>query len=106
MAIQQSDRNDSELDRSAAVRASMTVLVTRDADGDLTAGVRERLAAIESVDAVRSVEIGGLRPALNDLRVDVEAELLVDVPPDDAERASASLADGFGVKAVESVELR
>lgn len=106
MAIQQSSRNDSEPDRSAAVRASMTVLVTRDADGDLAAGVRERLAAIESVDAVRSVEIGGLRPALNDLRVDVEAELRVDVPPDDADRASASLADGFGVRTVESVELR
>lgn len=106
MAINQSSRSEPELDRSAAVRASMTVLVTRDTDGDLAAGVRTRLAAVESVEAVRSVEIRGLRPALNDLRVSVDAELAVDVPPDDEERASAALADGFGVKAVESVEFR
>ncbi|SFG59392.1 hypothetical protein SAMN04488063_2525 [Halopelagius inordinatus] len=106
MAVYQPDQTESEPDRPAAVRASLTVLVTRDVDGDLSDGVRERLAAIDSVDAVESVEICGLRPALNDLRVDVDAELLVDVPPDDAERASASLSDGFGVKTVESVRLR
>ncbi|MFC6824085.1 hypothetical protein [Halopelagius fulvigenes] len=106
MAIKQSSQNESQPDRPAAVRASMTVLVTRDADGDLAAGVRKRLAAVESVESVESVEIRGLKPALNDLRVGVDATLRLDVPPDDRERAAESLADGFGVKAVESVEFR
>lgn len=106
MAIKQSSQNESQPDRSAAVRASMTVLVTRDADGDLSVGVRKRLAAVESVERVECVEIRGLEPSLNDLRVDVDATLRLDVPPDDGEEATATLADGFGVKAVESVELR
>ncbi|WP_231751624.1 hypothetical protein [Halogeometricum sp. CBA1124] len=51
-----------------SVRASLTVLVTRDADGDLQEGVRARLAAVDCVVAVDRADVSGLRPALNDLR--------------------------------------
>jgi hypothetical protein len=106
MAIKQSNQNEPELDRTVVVRATMTVLVTRDADGDLAAGVRARLAAVDAVERVESVEIRGLRPSLNDLRVRVDAALRIDAPPDGLDGAAASLEAGFGVKDVERVAYR
>lgn len=84
------------------VRASLTVLVTRDADGDLREGVRARLAAVDCVVAVDRVDVSGLRPALNDVRVRVDAALCVRDPPDEADVAAA-LEAGFGVKEVREV---
>jgi hypothetical protein len=106
MAISHPNQNDAELDQTAVVTATMTVLVTRNAEGDLAAGVETRLAALESVEAVERVEIRGLRPALNDLRVHVEAILVVTGPPDDAGAVAARLREGFGVRAVERVTYR
>jgi hypothetical protein len=88
------------------VRADLTVLVTRDADGDLTDGVRARLDDVDVVAGVERVDVGGLRPSLNDLRVDVTASLRVRGPPDDPEAVAAALADGFGVREVAAVERR
>jgi hypothetical protein len=85
-----------------SVRASLTVLVTRDADGDLQEGVRARLAAVDCVVAVDRADVSGLRPALNDLRVEVDADLHVSGPPEEASVADA-LEAGFGVKAVREV---
>lgn len=87
-----------------AVRASLTVLVTRNADGDLQEGVRARLAAVDCVVGVDRADVSGLRPALNDLRVQVDAALRVGGPPD-AESVAAALESGFGVKEVREVNV-
>ncbi|SFR51075.1 hypothetical protein [Halogeometricum limi] len=83
------------------VRASLTVLVTRDADGDLQEGVRARLAAVDCVVAVDRVDVSGLRPALNDLRVEVDAAMRVRDPSDGG--LSDALEAGFGVREVRDV---
>jgi hypothetical protein len=88
-------------------QASMTVLVNRDAPGDLVAGVRDRLERVAGVLAVESVDVRGVRPSLNDLRVEVDATLRVRVdavspddrdPPVDPAAVERLLADGFGVR--------
>lgn len=86
------------------VRASLTVLVTRNADGDLREGVRARLAAVDCVAGVDRVDVSGLRPALNDVRVQVDAALRVGGPPD-PEAVAAALESGFGVKEVREVNV-
>lgn len=100
MAVSRPDRNAQQDDHE--VRASLTVLVTRDGDGDLREGVRARLAAVDCVVAVDRADVSGLRPALNDVRVDVDAALRVDGPPDER-RVAAALEAGFGVKEVREV---
>ncbi|WP_049916710.1 hypothetical protein [Halogeometricum pallidum] len=96
-------REEHECERKRAVRASLTVLVTRNADGDLAEGVRARLAAVDCVVGVDRADVSGLRPALNDLRVQVDAALRVSGPPDEASVAAA-LESGFGVKEVREVD--
>lgn len=85
--------------------ASMTVAVSRAAPGDLAAGVETKLRRIDGVRAVESLDIGGIRPGLNDLTVDVEATLSLDAARDDPDAAAleARFEDAFGVSAV-SVE--
>ncbi|SDM97060.1 hypothetical protein SAMN04487949_3023 [Halogranum gelatinilyticum] len=89
------------------VRAELTVLVSRNARGDLYDGVRDRLRKIADVHRVDDVEIRGLQPGLNDLTVDVRARLVVradghDVTADsdavDADDVASRLAAGFGIK--------
>jgi hypothetical protein len=88
----------------------MTVLVTRDATGDLREGVRSRLGRIEGVEAVGDLDVSGVRPGLNDLQVDVATELRVRPRPPgeevDPDAVAAQLADGFGVKTVAVAEVR
>lgn len=80
------------------VEATLTVLVTRDAHGDLMDGVHERLAGIPAASDVRVREVHGVRPGLNDLRVEVTVEARVDEPPDaDAATLAARLTEGVGV---------
>lgn len=94
----------------------MTVLVNRDAPGDLADGVRSRLSRVDGVAEIETVDIRGVRPSLNDLRVTVDATLRVRVdadqpeapdpasPPDvDAAAVERLLADGFGVRDPEVV---
>jgi hypothetical protein len=95
----------------------MTVLVNRDAPGDLAAGVEGRIAAVEAVESVEVVDLRGVRPGLNDLRVEVRADLRVHVGPPDgpdgpgdpgpgprAAEVEAALADGFGIRDVTVAE--
>jgi len=109
------------------VSATMTVLVNRDAPGDLAAGVEGRIAAVEAVESVEVVDLRGVRPGLNDLRVEVRADLRVHVGPPDgpdgpgdpdlgpgpdpdlgpgprAAEVEAALADGFGIRDVTVAE--
>lgn len=82
------------------VHADLTVLVSRNARGDLYDGVRHRLQKIDGVREVEHVDIRGLRPGLNDLTVEVRARLVLrtdrrEVPDDDV---AARLTAGFGIK--------
>ena len=86
-----------------AVRAELTVLVSRNARGDLYDGVRDRLRKIADVHRVDDVEIRGLQPGLNDLTVEVRARLVVraDAPGEgaaDTDDVAARLTAGFGIK--------
>jgi len=91
-------------------QTTMTVLVTRDAAGDLREGVRSRLARIDGVEAVGDLDVSGVRPGLNDLQVEVATELRVRPRPPgeevDADAVAAQLADGFGVKRAAVTEVR
>lgn len=99
----QREEHERECERERAVRASLTVLVTRNADGDLEEGVRARLAAVDCVVGVDRADVSGLRPALNDLRVQVDAALRVSGPPDEV-GVAAALESGFGVRDVREVD--
>jgi hypothetical protein len=85
--------------RSVSVRATLELLVTRNARGDLTDGVHDRLRKVAVVEQVEHVEINGLTPGLNDLRVEATADLRLTpetADPDDA-ALEARLEEGFGV---------
>lgn len=101
------------LRQPATHHVSLVVHVPRDAAGDLTEGVRERLRRVDGVTALTVEDVTGVRPTLNDLRVDVEAAVRVD--PTLAPEPSADgdekdppvtahvedvLSAGFGVHAV------
>jgi len=106
---------------TVGVVADLTVDVTRDDHHGLEAGVRRRLRRVDAVEAVEAVDVVGLQPRLNDLRADVEAELLVaaardgdagvasgedaDVPAPDAGDVEAAIEAGFGV-AVDGLVVR
>jgi hypothetical protein len=89
--------------RTVQVHATLEVLVARNARGDLTDGVHDRLRKTAVVDAVESVEIHGLTPGLNDLRVEASADLRLSPETTDADDATlaALLEEGFGVAAAE-----
>lgn len=80
-----------------SAHADLTVSVSRDAAGDLADGVSDRLAGADGVEAVEAVELHGLTPGLNDLTVEVEAELRVARDAD----VAAGLESCFGVDDVQ-----
>jgi hypothetical protein len=49
---------------TATAEATMTLLVPRDAAGDLLAGARRRLDRVEAVRGVERMEVGGVRPGV------------------------------------------
>lgn len=81
------------------VTAGLTINVTRDAAGDLEAGVTTTLRRVEAVETVEDVDVTGLTPRLNDLQAEVTAELRLAVERSDEETVRAALDDGFGVTA-------
>jgi Co/Zn/Cd efflux system component len=95
---------------AVVVQATLTVLVARDAAGDMVDGVRTRLERIDGVDGVGDLDVSGVRPGLNDLQVEVATELrLESLPPDEADdpdAAAEALADGFGVKRAVVTDVR
>jgi hypothetical protein len=78
----------------------MTVHVARDAPGDLLDGVHARLDAVDCVAGVDALDVRGVTPSLNDLRVAVRADLRLRGEGGDPERDAARLEAGFGVHEV------
>lgn len=77
-----------------------TVRVARDASGTLADGAETQLARVEGVEVLDGVDVAGIVPRLNDMAVDVVAEVRVAVSGDEppAEAVEAALAEGFGVE--------
>jgi hypothetical protein len=93
-------------DREMRVRADVRLLVARDAPGDIVDGARALLGRVDAVTAVEDLRITGMRPGLNDLRVEAAVTLRLAGHPADP---AATLIDGFGVDRVtvaESTTLR
>jgi hypothetical protein len=88
-------------------RVECRLRVPRGAGGDLSSGVRDVLAAIESVEAVAVRDVSNMRPAPADIYLDARAD--VTLPADEADRdpeaVRARLRDGFGVERVDAVAL-
>ena len=87
--------------------ADLEVRVPRGDDGSLQDGVATVLGRNAAVDQMEVVDISGVTPTLNDLRVDASVRLRVhlDEPIED-ERAAVreTVADQFGVDTVTAVE--
>lgn len=89
--------------RRVGVTADLTIEVTRPTDGTLVEGARATVERSEGV-SVRTIEVTGMTPRLNDVAVEATVEAAVAVDGDDAEAAVRErLGDGFGVTA-ESVD--
>ena len=93
-ASPETDAHTSDRPGESRVRADVRLLVARDAPGDLVDGVCALLGRVDAVAAVEDVRVTGMRPALNDLRVDATVTLALVGRPEDPE---AALTDGFGV---------
>lgn len=89
------------------VTADLTMQVPRNATGDLSQGVTNVVRGVDAVATVDAVDVTDLRPRLNDLRVDatVAVEMAVEDAPDVARAGRDALGDGFGIEAVESVDV-
>lgn len=85
--------------REVGATTDLTVLVTRDDHGTMAEGARAAVEAVESVRTVERLDVTGIRPRLNDLAVEVSAEVTVAVEDDgDTEDAvTEALEAGFGV---------
>lgn len=86
---------------SQQVGVDCTVSVSRNAPGDLEAGVRQRLESADGVDAVESLDLAGIEPGLNDLTVTVTAT----VAAEEATGLTRRLEETFGIREV-TVESR
>lgn len=89
------------------VAADLELRVPRGEAGDLDDGARTVLSKIDGVREVEVERIDGMRPDAFDLYVDVAARLALDAESD-ADRADLreQLRDGFGVTAVERLDVR
>lgn len=89
---------------AVGVVADLSIRVPRSAPGDLRDGTRHVIDAIEGVARVGEVHITAVTPNLNDLFVEVTADMTVtfDEPVDDeVGTVRAVLLGGFGIDAVE-----
>lgn len=80
--------------------------VPRNTAGNLDSGAEDIVTGIDEVAGVDAVDVTGLEPRLNDLRID--ATVTVDVNVDVAEPETAGrevLANGFGVECVDRVHV-
>ena len=93
--------------QTVRVTADLTMQVPRNATGDLAQGVTNVVRGVDTVACVDAVDVTDLRPRLNDLRVDatVAVEMTVEDAPDVARAGADALGDGFGIEAVEHVEV-
>lgn len=87
--------------------ADLEVQVPRGGDGTLEDGVTTVVDRSGAVASAEVVDVNGVTPTLNDLRVDASVRLSVRLDESvDDERAAVrdAVADGFGVSAVTAVE--
>lgn len=88
------------------VVAQLTLNVTRNANGTLADGAASMVARIDDVEHVDGVDVTGLTPRLNDLQVTATVTCTLQCTDPDAQAtAEETLADGFGVEAVEDLRI-
>lgn len=88
--------------------AALELHVPRGGDGSLEDGIATVLQRSAAVDRTEVVEITGMKPTLNDLRVTATVRLYVrvDDADDECEAVREAVADQFGVQSVERCEVR
>jgi hypothetical protein len=88
------------------VDAELTLNVTRNANGTLADGAADLVARVDGVERVDDVDVTSLTPRLNDLQVTATVTCTV-ACADVADRGAVehTLADGFGVDAVEDLRI-
>ncbi|WP_137286185.1 hypothetical protein [Halorussus salinisoli] len=87
--------------------ADLEIQVPRGDDGTLQDGIATVLGRSAAVDRTEVVDISGVTPTLNDLRVDASVRLHVhldDSVEDERAAVRETVADQFGVRAVTAVE--
>lgn len=87
--------------------ADLEVQVPRGDDGSLQDGIVTVLGRSAAVDRTEVVDISGVTPTLNDLRVDASVRLRVhldEAVEDERAAVREAVADQFGVSAVTAVE--
>ncbi len=93
--------------RTVGVTADLTVRVPRDRDENLEDGAERLIGRVDGVREVPEIELQGVQPRLNDLAIEVRADLTLELDPDDdgATVAERRLDDGFGltVEAIRAV---
>lgn len=90
------------------VVADLSIRVPRSAPGTLVEGTRSVVEAVDGVVRVETVDITSMTPNLNDLFIEatVSASIRLDTPVDDDVAAARSvLLGGFGIDAVNDIEV-
>ncbi|WP_158059222.1 hypothetical protein [Halorussus halophilus] len=87
--------------------ADLELHVPRGGDGSLQDGITTVLCRSAAVDRTEIVEITGVTPTLNDLRVTVSVRLYVhaDEADDEDDAVRSAVVDQFGVQSVEACEV-
>ncbi|WP_128478670.1 hypothetical protein [Halorussus pelagicus] len=87
--------------------ADLEVHVPRGGDGTLQDGIVTVLDRSTAVDRTEVLDVSGVTPTLNDLRVDASVRLQVHIEgavDDERDAVREAVADEFGVRAVSAVE--
>ncbi|WP_336339318.1 hypothetical protein [Haloarcula brevis] len=89
------------------VSADVSLRVPRGGSETLEAGVADVLAAVDGVEAVAVDRVTSVRPTWTDIRVDADVSLTlrVDDERDTADGRTELLREGFGVVAVNRVDV-
>lgn len=95
------EREAREVRDAARIAVRIRVEVPRDCDGDLHDGVEAKLARSATVGRITDLDLGGVRPRLNDLSVDATARIRTAASPS---ALRADLESLVGVRAVTVLE--
>ncbi len=76
----------------AVTRVAVKLWVPRGAAGDLAGGARAVLEDAQAVDRIETLDVTGFRPTATDIRVDLDARVVL-APEADV----AAIGDAFGV---------
>ncbi|MWG33010.1 hypothetical protein [Halomarina oriensis] len=80
----------------AVTRVAVRLWVPRGAAGDLAGGAQQVLDDAQAIDRIETLDVTGFRPTATDIRVDLDARVVL-APGDDA----AAIGDAFGILEVE-----